>query len=64
MPFDYLEFICAEALLDGPTEFICGCGEGEAPAEPRENCASLRISYAFAAQRELRPPEKCYPVSS
>ncbi|MCP4510052.1 MAG: hypothetical protein GY826_27060 [Fuerstiella sp.] len=23
---DWLEFICAEALLDEPTEFICGCG--------------------------------------
>jgi hypothetical protein len=23
---DWLEFICAEALLDEPTEFVCGCG--------------------------------------
>ena len=26
MSFDFLEFICAESLLDEPTEFICGCG--------------------------------------
>ena len=23
---DWLEFICAESLLDEPTEFACGCG--------------------------------------
>jgi hypothetical protein len=23
---DWIEFICAESLLDEPTEFICGCG--------------------------------------
>ena len=23
---DWIEFSCAEALLDEPTEFICGCG--------------------------------------
>ena len=23
---DWLEFICAESLLDEPTEFTCGCG--------------------------------------
>ena len=26
MTSDWVEFICAEALLDEPTEFICGCG--------------------------------------
>ncbi len=23
---DWMEFICAEFLLDEPTEFVCGCG--------------------------------------
>ena len=26
MSFDWIEFSCAESLLDEPTEFICGCG--------------------------------------
>ena len=26
MSFDWIEFACAESLLDEPTEFICGCG--------------------------------------
>ncbi len=26
MSFDWIEFSCAEALLDEPTEFACGCG--------------------------------------
>jgi hypothetical protein len=26
MSFDWIEFSCAEALLDEPTEWVCPCG--------------------------------------